>query len=103
MLGAIAVTVLMTSLVCAILSDVAGKEERYLRSRFGDRDDAYAARVPRILPRPSGFATPAQVSFDVATPRRNLADALVLLGLIPVGELMEYFKDAGAWPTIPIY
>ena len=55
------------------------------------------------MPHRSLFATPAQVSFDVVTLRRNLADAPSLRGSIYVGELMAYFRDAGTWPTTPIY
>lgn len=103
MLGSVVVTLVMTGAVFAILTDIAAKEERFLRGTFGSAYDAYAARVPRILPATGKFRTAPMVTFDVVTLRRNLRDALVFLSLIPLGELMEYFKGVGGWPTLPIW
>jgi protein-S-isoprenylcysteine O-methyltransferase Ste14 len=103
MLGSVVLTILMTGLIFYVLHDIAGKEERFLRSEFGPAYEAYAARVPRILPRLGQFHTPQSVAFDVTTLRRNFFDALVFLSLIPFGEFMEYFKDLHAWPTFPLY
>lgn len=103
MLGSIILTVVMTGLVFYVLNDIAGKEERFLRSQFGAAYDAYAARTPRILPKMELFRTPQTVTFDVTTLRRNFFDALVFLSLIPLGELTEYFKDTGALVTFPLY
>lgn len=103
MLGSLVLMTVLTGAVLIILSDIAAKEERFLRDRFGLAYDAYAAKVPRILPRGRGFSTPKQVTFDVHVLRRNLSDALVFLSLIPLGELMSYFKEEPLWPMIPIY
>lgn len=102
MLGSVLLAISMTGLVFYVLNDIATKEERFLRSEFGRAYDAYAAEVPRIWPRVSLFSTPATVVFDVMTLRRNFFDALVFLSLIPIGELVEHYKDIFAWPTFPL-
>lgn len=103
MLGSLVLTVIMTALVFFVLSDIAAKEEKFLRAEFGPAYDEYAACTPRILPRISQFSSPATVTFDSGTLRRNFSDALVFLSLIPIGELTEYFKDTGALPTFPLF
>lgn len=102
MLGSLLLAVVMTGLTFHVLNDIARKEETFLRAKFGADYDAYAARTPRILPRPRQFTTPRNVTFDVTTLRRNFFDALVFLSLIPLGEMTEYFKEAQAWPTFPL-
>lgn len=106
-LGAVIVTlvmtVVMTGLVFYVLNDIAGKEERFLRAEFGASYDAYAARTPRIVPRVGQFSSPAQVTFDTGTLRRNFFDALVFLSLLPIGELTEHFKTIGMVPTVPLF
>lgn len=103
MLGSVIVTIALTGAVFAILSNIAAKEERFLRGTFGRDYETYAARVPRILPAPRQFRTAPTVTFDVTTLKRNLRDALVFLSLIPLGELMEHFKELNAWPTFPVW
>lgn len=103
MLGSLILTLLMTGSVFYVLSDIAKKEEKFLRSEFGPAYDDYAASTPRILPRFKQFSTPRVVTFDVGTLRRNFFDALVFLSLIPIGEMTEFFKDANSWPTFPLY
>jgi protein-S-isoprenylcysteine O-methyltransferase Ste14 len=103
MLGSLVVTGIMTALVFYVLNDIASKEETFLRSEFGATYDAYAATTPRIIPRVSRFSSPATVTFDTSTLRRNFFDALVFLSLIPIGELTEHFKDTGSLPTFPIF
>lgn len=103
MLGSLILTVLMTTLVFLVLSDIARREEAFLRAEFGPAYDAYAARTPRILPRLRQFSSPATVTFDTGTLRRNFFDALVFLSLIPVSELTEHLKDIHALPTLPLF
>lgn len=103
MLGSLVLTAILGALFFAILNATASREEAFLRHEFGPAYDAYAARVPRILPRPSLFRTAPQVTFGVAQLRRNLVDALVFLSLIPLAELMEVLKDAGSLPTLALF
>lgn len=103
MLGSLIVTTILGGLIFMILSITASKEERFLLSEFGTQYDDYAARVPRIIPKPSLFHTAPRVEFNVTSLRVNLADALVFLSLIPLAELSESLKEAAYWPTFPLF
>jgi protein-S-isoprenylcysteine O-methyltransferase Ste14 len=103
MLGSLILTLILTALTFAILSVTAKKEEAYLRGMFGADYDAYAARVPMILPRPSLFRTETSLTVSVPHLRQNLMDALVFLAFIPLAELMEYLKDLHALPTLALW
>jgi protein-S-isoprenylcysteine O-methyltransferase Ste14 len=103
MLGSVVLTLFLGLGVFAILNMTASREEAFLRAEFGAAYDAYAARVPRILPRPSLFHTPPEHTFNAEVLRRNGRDALVFLCLIPTAELMEYLHEAYTLPAIPIW
>lgn len=103
-MGAIGLGVMLGSLVLAavlgvvaftILTMTASREERFLRAEFAPEYDNYAARVPRIWPKPWLFHTAPEVTFNTHTLRTNLADALGFLALIPFAELMEYLREVG--------
>ncbi len=103
MLGSIVLTLFLAGSVFAILSMTAAREEQYLRATFGAEYDAYARRVPRILPRPSLFSGPEFVTFSVPTLSRNLSDALVFLALIPLAELAEGLHEMSGLPHFLIW
>lgn len=103
MLGSLVLTALIGVAVFSILTATAAREERYLRAAFGPDYDAYAARVPRIWPRPSLFFSPDEVTFRIVPLRRNLMDALVFLSLIPLAEFMEFVRETTAIPHIPLW
>lgn len=103
MLGSLVLTAALGGLAFAILTRTAAREEQFLRAEFGPTYDSYAARVPRIWPRPALFTTRPEVTFRVDTLRGNLFDALVFLSFIPVGDLMEIVKEAQLIPTVAIY
>lgn len=103
MLGSVVLTVLLGGLTFLILSLTAAREEAYLRETFGPAYSDYAARVPRILPRPGLFRTAPEVTFKVDALRGNLFDALVFLSFIPLAELMEMLHETGMIPTLPLY
>lgn len=103
MLGSLVLTVFLTASVFWILTATAAREEHFLRATFGPEYEAYAARVPRIWPKPGNFHTPPQITSPVKALRVNFADALVFLAFIPLAELMEGIKEAGLLPTIVLY
>ena len=103
MLGSVVIAILLGGLTLLILSLTARKEEAFLRGTFGPDYDAYAARVPMILPRPSLFRTADTVSVSVPHLRMNLKDALVFLLFIPLAELMEDLKESRFLPGFAIY
>ncbi len=103
MLGSLVLAAGFTILTFLILSQTAAKEEERLRSIFGAEYEAYAARVPRIWPKPSLFRTEPEVTFRVDHLRTNLMDALVFLSFIPIAEFAQEMKEAGWLPTFPIF
>ena len=103
LMGSLIVTLVLGVLTFAILAATARDEERFLRSKFGERYDDYAARVPAILPKPSLFSTPQIVEFDTGHLRTNLRDALVFLCFLPVAELIEFLHEEAILPSIPLW
>lgn len=79
----------------AVLARIAGREERFLRSRFGADHAAYCAAVPMIRPRPSGFRTAPEVVFQPRLLWRNGRDALVFLAALPLAEAIDLAHQAG--------
>lgn len=103
MLGSFVLAAVMGGLTLAILGVTARKEEAYLRSRFGDAYDAYAARVPMIIPKPSLFATQSSLTISVPHLRQNLMDALVFLLFVPIAKSMEILKNDGLVSSFAIW
>lgn len=103
MLGSVILAVILGAAAFAILSTTAAREEKYLRHEFGPAYEAYAAKVPRILPKPSLFHAPPTVTSSIKALRVNFADALVFLAFIPLAELMEGLKEAEILPTFPVF
>lgn len=103
MLGSLVLTAFFGGAIFLILSLTAAREEAFLRSEFGDQYADYAARVPRIWPRPSLYNAPKTSTFDVDTLRGNLFDAFVFLALIPLAELTEFLHEALNLPYVYIW
>ena len=103
MLGSVVVTLLLGGMTLAILSITARKEEAFLRGQFGPTYDAYAARVPMIVPRLSGFKTEATVVVSVHHLRHNLMDALVFLTFIPLARFLLHVQAMGIFPSFSIW
>ncbi|GHC66226.1 methyltransferase family protein [Neogemmobacter tilapiae] len=103
MLGSLTLAAGLGLSVLMILQATASREERFLRSEFGAEYQAYAARVPRILPKPSLFTTGPVIEVSVAALRVNFADALVFLAFIPLAEMMEAVHEKGWLPSVVLY
>jgi protein-S-isoprenylcysteine O-methyltransferase Ste14 len=99
----IILTLLIGGATFAVLMMTARREERFLRATFGQDYDAYAARVPLLVPRPSLFQTPEYITFSTARLKVNLQDAVVFLSLFPLIELVDYIKLFGFLPTFAIW
>ncbi|MDP3262207.1 MAG: isoprenylcysteine carboxylmethyltransferase family protein [Tabrizicola sp.] len=103
MLGSVVLTLFLGGMTLAILSITARKEEAFLRGQFGPTYDAYAARVPMIVPRLSGFKTQATVVVSVHHLRHNLMDALVFLTFIPLARLLDHVQAMEIFPSFSIW
>ena len=102
LLGGISVAVILTLIVFAILFATAGREEAFLRDKFGATYSDYAARVPRILPRLSGFHTPAEITVQIAPLRMTYADALVFIGFFPLALGIDWLRAAEIFPMLTL-
>ena len=103
MLGSIVLAAGLGATAFLILTATASREEAFLRHEFGPAYAAYAARVPRIWPRPSLFHAAPTVTSSTRALRLNFADALVFLATIPLAELMEGIKEDALLPTLALF
>lgn len=91
----------LAAIMCgSIFSIVIIKEEKFLRGRFGAEFDAYAAQVPRLLPRLSGLKTSQDASINPQLIMKNFRDSALFLIAIPVIEGIEELQEFG-W--LPVY
>lgn len=95
LLGSLLLTAAFGFGAYAILTATARREEDYLGRLFGPAYRDYAARVPRILPRPGMFRAGDGLQLDLNCLRRNLADALVFIAALPVTEAIRLMHEAG--------
>ncbi len=100
--NSVTVTLVFGGAVIAILAVTARREERYLRAALPGYD-VYAARVPMLLPDPRLSRTAPEITVSIPALRRNLADALVFLALVPLAKVIEWAKDGGLVPTFLLY
>jgi len=103
LLGSVVLAAFLGVAVFAILSATAAREEGFLRAEFGPAYVSYGARVPRILPRPQLYHSPATVLISIKALRVNFADALVFLGFIPLAEVLNAVKAAGLLPGLALF
>lgn len=102
--GSIVVGLVLSLAVFSVFHWVIGEEEQLLRVVFGERFEAYCARVPRFGPRPSLWISEKTVQVDVGGVWNTLRDALPYFLAIPVFELIEYAQHVGwvpVWIVLP--
>lgn len=97
--GSLIVGLVLSLAVLAVFRWVIGEEEGLLRVVFGERFDAYCARVPRFGPRLSLWRSEKTVLVDAAGVWNTLRDALPYFLAIPVFELIEYAQHVGWVPV----
>ena len=78
----------------------ARKEAEYLLAKFGPAYRAYAQRTPRFWPNPMLFRDQAEWRFSTHALKRTFYDGLYFLAVIPVIEVIEYFRASGILPTL---
>jgi protein-S-isoprenylcysteine O-methyltransferase Ste14 len=103
LLGSVVLTAIIGGMTFVALSATAAREEAFLRATFGQAYDDYAARVPRIWPKPALFTTEATVVGVISTIKFTLRDAFVFLGFIPLARLLNAAHDAGWLGWVALY
>jgi protein-S-isoprenylcysteine O-methyltransferase Ste14 len=82
---------------------IARREEEYLRSRFGDRFEAWAARVPAIVPRLGGFVRSDRPFDWTAVGRREIYSLTVILVTPLFIDVVEDTWQRGALTVEPVW
>lgn len=102
--GSLMVGLVLSVAVFLVFRWVIGEEEQLLQVVFGERFEAYCARVPRFGPRPSLWLSEKSVHVDVGGVWNTLRDALPYFLAIPVFEFIEYAQHVGwvpVWMLLP--
>ncbi|WP_029351637.1 isoprenylcysteine carboxylmethyltransferase family protein [Bosea sp. 117] len=98
--GSLVVAAVLGGAIAAILAATAHREAALLGQRFGTSYEAYAARVPLLLPRLSLYHDAEMPSFQPSALRRALRDGLLFLLAVPAAELVAYAKRAELLPKL---
>jgi protein-S-isoprenylcysteine O-methyltransferase Ste14 len=72
---------------------VIRREEAVLRERFGAEFEAYCARVPRFLPRLSGYVEPETYTVNPRLFRRTMLDVVWFIWFVGVLEFVEALHE----------
>lgn len=96
---------LIVMLVCivgaaAVLSVVTYKEEAYLRAKFGTAFDDYARRVPRFMPRLSGYRDVTQLTIQTKVVYRTFLESSLFLIAVPAIDAIELARHYGFLPDL---
>jgi protein-S-isoprenylcysteine O-methyltransferase Ste14 len=72
---------------------VIRREEGVLRERFGAAFEAYCARVPRFLPKLSGYVEPETYTVNPRLFRRTMLDVVWFIWFVGILELVEALHE----------
>lgn len=72
---------------------VIRQEEAVLRKRFGAAFEAYCARVPRFLPRLSGYVEPETYTVNPRLFRRSMFDVVWFIWFVGILEFVEALHE----------
>lgn len=82
---------------------IAHREEQFLRARFGPEFEAWAARVPAMVPAFSGWVPPARPFDWRAAVRREFYGLTVVL-VTPLGlDIVEDYLETGTFDLDPLW
>lgn len=100
MFGSLLITAALTGSAFLIFRGTSLLEAAHLRFKFGATYDAYAARTPLLWPDPRAYKSEQEVTFSTVALATTFRDAIVLLGLFPIMELVEHLHASGYLVTI---
>ena len=72
---------------------VIRQEEAVLQARFGADFEAYCARVPKFLPRLSGYVEPESYTVNPRLFRRTVLDVIWFVWFVGIVELVEALHE----------
>ncbi|KAB2912832.1 MAG: isoprenylcysteine carboxylmethyltransferase family protein [Hyphomicrobiaceae bacterium] len=98
--GSLSMTLLLAALVTAIFSVVTRQEEQFLAATFRDEFTAYAARVPRLLPRPTLWREADELLVRPHLVRRTFLDACLFLLAVPVSDVIDWLQQVQWLPVL---
>ncbi|WP_162246688.1 methyltransferase family protein [Rhizobium sp. Root1203] len=93
MIGSALITAIFVPIFFFLFAYAARRESEYLRSKFGSVYDDYAARTPFFVPNPLLMKLGAEVTFRTSSLTTAFRDALFLIALIPLSELLEFLHE----------
>ena len=99
-LGAISVAILAAVFAGIVHSLVVSQEERVMLASHGDVFRDYAARVPRFLPRLSGWKNVEMLEVPPRAVVTTFFDACFFLAAIPLAEFFEQLQRSGFIPVL---
>ena len=76
------------------------QEEAFLQEKFGQAYVRYCSSVSRLIPKPSLYQAPHEISINIKRVHSFLRDALWWLTPVIIIDLIEWSRDAGI--TIPM-
>jgi protein-S-isoprenylcysteine O-methyltransferase Ste14 len=99
-LGAVSVALLAGVFAWIVHILVVIQEERLMLASHGDAFRDYAARVPRFLPRMSGWKNVELLEVQPRAVVTTFFDACIFLAAIPLAEFFEHFQRTGVIPIL---
>lgn len=98
--GSFLIALLLAASALAVFSAVVREEERFLASTFPDAFAAYAAKVPRFLPRFSLWQDADELLVKPQLVRRTFLDASLFLLAVPLMDLLDWAHEGGWLPVL---
>ena len=99
-LGAVSVALLAGVFAWIVHILVVEQEERLMLASHGETFRDYAARVPRFLPRLSGWKNVEVLEVRPRAVVTTFFDACFFLAAIPLAEVFEHFQRTGIIPVL---
>lgn len=98
--SSLVVTLACPAIAAAVLMVVVAREEDFLRLKFGAAFDDYTRRVPRFLPRLSGYKDVDQLTIQPKVVYRTFLESSYFLIAVPLIDAIELARHYGWIPDL---